>query len=293
MNNALTGKADVRRAMYHNELGWVEFVWWDKFKGVQHIVKQRTTKDGLSADELYKLLTEDLIETIAKGSVTKTAEIGMSKNIHIENNGYRSVLVKNNSTNNWLLTGFKLNEQVNQSRGATASDLRSNDPIRSRVNEGAAQLELSNLARSGLQLSSLAQVRSSSSRIYRDTDLVKYRADNQSKFTRSEDNQALKSNDTVTLDKAVEASVDKLNRAMVRIFNDDTWSNAYEPADMLSPIADLAKAATKAFGSQISAIKPTSEQFNILNGINLGGSTSILMETSGSSTSLDTNSDMT
>ena len=58
---------------------------------------------------------------------------------------------------------------------------------------------------------------------------------------------------------------------MVRNFNDDTWSNAYEPADMLSSIADLAEAATKAFGSQISAIKPTSERFNILNGINLGG----------------------
>lgn len=40
---------------------------------------------------------------------------------------------------------------------------------------------------------------------------------------------------------------------------------------MLSPIADLAEAATKAFGSQITAIKPTSERFNILNGIILGG----------------------
>ncbi len=58
---------------------------------------------------------------------------------------------------------------------------------------------------------------------------------------------------------------------MVRNFNDETRTIAYEPADMLSSIADLAEAATKAFGSQISAIKPTSERFNILNGINLGG----------------------
>ena len=95
--------------------------------------------------------------------------------------------------------------------------------------------------------------------------MVKYRDTNKANFSknvgissRSEDNQALAVNDTVTTAKASQASVDKLNRAMVRHFNDETWSNAYEPADMLTSIADLAEAATKAFGNQITAIKPTS-----------------------------------
>lgn len=76
-------------------------------------------------------------------------------------------------------------------------------------------------------------------------------------------NQSVKSTD--------QALAEKLNRGMVRYFNDDDWSNAYEQADMLSSYGELVAATEAAFGGKLAAIRPTAERFNIFNGINYGG----------------------
>jgi hypothetical protein len=147
MNQALLNKADVSRAMYHNELGWVDFVWGDDFKGIKHIIKRRMTSDGMTESEVYRLLTKDLVKTIASGEVIRSSETEKSTRLVIRGDDNEAVLVKSKSGNGWIVTGFKLNEQVNQSRGATASDLRSTEPIRSRFSEVAVLDELSTMAR--------------------------------------------------------------------------------------------------------------------------------------------------
>lgn len=108
MNEALINKADVKRAMYHNELGWIDFVWGDDYKGIQHIIKQRMAKDGLSVNDVYKLLTKDLVDTIASGEVIRKQEIPVSTKLVVAKGDYEAILVKNKGNNGWLLTGWKL-----------------------------------------------------------------------------------------------------------------------------------------------------------------------------------------
>jgi len=79
--------------------------------------------------------------------------------------------------------GLKVNLLLN------AYDRGTTTPIRRWTDEGLLRYynkakSPAILARSGLQLSSMAQARSSSGRIYRDSDLVKYRA-NQASFSRT------------------------------------------------------------------------------------------------------------
>ena len=58
---------------------------------------------------------------------------------------------------------------------------------------------------------------------------------------------------------------------MGKHFDNDDWNNAYVTADLLSSFTEFAKAVTAAFGSKVTGIKPTARRFNILNGINYGG----------------------
>jgi GGDEF domain-containing protein len=146
MNEALINKADVKRGMYNTELGWIDLVWGNELKGIQHIIRQRMVKDGLTTDEVYKLLTKDLVKTIASGQIIRNNQTEKSSRLVIKGDGNEAVLVKSKGENGWLLTGFKISEQVNQGGGATIPSLRSNDAIRSRINEGAVHKELSSLA---------------------------------------------------------------------------------------------------------------------------------------------------
>lgn len=59
---------------------------------------------------------------------------------------HETFLVRLNSGNGWLLTGFKLNEHSSQIRGVTTSDQRLNQATHSRFSEVAVQRQLSDLA---------------------------------------------------------------------------------------------------------------------------------------------------
>lgn len=147
MNQALLDRADVKRGMYRNDLGWIDFVWGDDAKGLQHIIKSRMERDGLTTSEVYRLLTNDIVETIADGETVRRSDANEASRLAIRGKGNEAILVRQNGGNGWLLTGFELKEPMNQTRGATPSGLRSNAPIRSRGEEVAALDSLSTLAR--------------------------------------------------------------------------------------------------------------------------------------------------
>ncbi|UOO81255.1 hypothetical protein LVJ83_09815 [Uruburuella testudinis] len=150
MNRAMTERADVKRAMYRNDIGWVDFVWGDtgnrlangKTKGamgLSHIVDKRMAVDGMSYDEVIQMLTRDAVETIAEGKTTRRIESGKSVRLEVKKDGNTVQLTKREGSNTWLLTAFNdfENQAVEKVRGATQPNLRSSDPIRSRDGMGA------------------------------------------------------------------------------------------------------------------------------------------------------------
>ena len=129
------------------------------------------------------------------------------------------------------------------------------------------------LQASGLQLpSTLKESRNINKRILVDSDLVKYRESNPA-FSRSESNNG---SPVENLDNKPYAQ--SLNRAMVRAIGDENWSKAYVTTDLLPSFKEFAEAATAAFGSKVTGIKPTARRFNILNGINYGGTNYINLD---------------
>ena len=139
MNRAIVERADQKRAMYRNDIGWVDFVWGDDRKGLQHIIHRRMGSDGMSRDAVVRMLTQNVVETIAKGATERRSESGNAIRLYVNHQGNAVSLVKQKGSNSWVLTAFQENgnQAVEQVRGATQSALRSSDPIRSRVGLGA------------------------------------------------------------------------------------------------------------------------------------------------------------
>ena len=149
MNDVLLTKADVHRAMYRNDIGWIDFVWGDTgiiktngktkgAKGISHIIEARMRKDKMSYADVVKMLTQDVVSTIAKGSVIREITRETTQRLTITHANIIIHLIKNAGSNAWLLSGYEDNQMVNQSGGATTSDLRTISPIRSRTDVGAS-----------------------------------------------------------------------------------------------------------------------------------------------------------
>ncbi|MPW63536.1 hypothetical protein C0208_01685 [Moraxella catarrhalis] len=122
MNKTITSKADVKRAMYRNDIGWIDFVWGStgilkangKTKGamgISHIIEARMRKDGMSYDEVVEMLTQNIVDTIAQGSTTAayTSSNGVN-NIKITHKGYFAALRKAKGSNAWVITAFEIFE---------------------------------------------------------------------------------------------------------------------------------------------------------------------------------------
>ncbi|PJG83755.1 LPD38 domain-containing protein [Caviibacterium pharyngocola] len=151
MEQAIQGHKDVENAMFRDGVGWIDFIWGTEGtvkasgktkggKGISHIIEARMRKDNLSYDEAVAFLTEEVPNIIANGRIERDYEVSGTRAIAIiRNDGSEVHLIKKGNDNAWLLTGFKPKEsqQMNQSGGATSSDLRSSSPIRSRTEEGA------------------------------------------------------------------------------------------------------------------------------------------------------------
>ena len=121
MNKALLDKADVNRAMYRNDLGWIDFVWGSEgtlkengktkgAMGLAHIIESRMRKDGMAYDDVARMLTHDITETIARGGKSKIYASGKSETVFVEYNGHRATLTKKQGNNGWLMNAFELHQ---------------------------------------------------------------------------------------------------------------------------------------------------------------------------------------
>ena len=121
MNRAIVGKTDVHRAMYRQGLGWVDFVWGDvgvllpsgktkRAMGIAHIIESRMRKDDMNYGEAVQMLTERVVNTIAKGEESRIYESndGKNKSVFIEHDGNRATLVQRKGSNVWLMNAFEL-----------------------------------------------------------------------------------------------------------------------------------------------------------------------------------------
>ena len=149
MNRALVEKADVRRAMYRNDIGWIDFVWGSTGRvlpngktkgamGLAHVIESRMRKDGMSRDEVVGMLIGRVVDTIARGEVLRTVEGGKTKRLEVSLQGNIVQLVKSKGSNTWVLTAFDGYQTVEQARGATRPALRNTDPILSCDGMGAS-----------------------------------------------------------------------------------------------------------------------------------------------------------
>ncbi|WP_395146957.1 PLxRFG domain-containing protein [Moraxella atlantae] len=121
MNKALTEKTSIHRAMYRNDIGWVDFVWGDVGvikangntkggKGLSHIIEARMRKNDMSYNEVTKLFTKDIVETIAKGETVDVKSTNDEIKIKVDLNGNRVVLLKEKGSNSWMVTAFELSK---------------------------------------------------------------------------------------------------------------------------------------------------------------------------------------
>ncbi|WP_338809167.1 hypothetical protein V6667_08060 [Neisseria leonii] len=137
MNRVLTEKADVKRAMFRQDLGWVDFVWGDDGttrpfnkkgepvgKGIAHILEARQRKDGMAYGDVVRMLTDNIVETVARGTVANRWERhdGKSVSVQIDYDGYRAGLVKNKGSNAWMVTAFELYETGAEPAGSVDTD---------------------------------------------------------------------------------------------------------------------------------------------------------------------------
>lgn len=137
MNKALLDKADVNRAMWRSDLGWIDFPWGDAKKGVAHILERRQSQDGLTERAATKLLTEDLVDVIASGTTIRRTDIERASRLVIRKGAVEAILTRNNSTNGWLLSGYEIKKGGEKAAGDGAAKSTLDTPTRFRGAEGA------------------------------------------------------------------------------------------------------------------------------------------------------------
>lgn len=149
MNRALLEKADVRRAMYRNDIGWIDFVWGSTGRvlpngktkgamGLAHVIESRMRKDGMSRDEVAGMLIGRVVDTIAKGGTGKIYRSGNSESMFVEYNGNRATLVKNKGSNGWLMNAFELHQNDDAGKSNDSSASTHKQATRHPLNVGAS-----------------------------------------------------------------------------------------------------------------------------------------------------------
>jgi len=128
---AIDEKTTVHRAMFRNGLGWVDFVWGDTKRGIQHIYASRMHKDDMSEQDVTKLLGQ-VVRTIASGEEIRRSEFDGSTRVVVEKSDVEAILVKNAGSNTWLLNGWNVKnpdatKEANDSQGATQRAADSSD----------------------------------------------------------------------------------------------------------------------------------------------------------------------
>ncbi|KVO05548.1 hypothetical protein WJ69_22880 [Burkholderia ubonensis] len=147
MNRALVERRDVSRAMHRSDLGWVDFVWGDDKKGLQHIIHRRTTSDGMSRDEAVRFISTDLIDTIARGETIRRADFPKdtanpdASRLVLRHNDAEVILTRRKGGNGWVLSGYVVDAKKGaggRRAGDDASTPTLDTPTRFRDAKGAA-----------------------------------------------------------------------------------------------------------------------------------------------------------
>ncbi|KVT91860.1 hypothetical protein WK59_03750 [Burkholderia ubonensis] len=147
MNRALVERRDVSRAMHRSDLGWVDFVWGDDKKGLQHIIHRRTTSDGMSRDEAVRFISTDLIDTIARGETIRRADFPKgtanpdASRLVLRHNDAEVILTRKKGGNGWVLSGYVVDARKGaggRRAGDDASTPTLDTPTRFRDAKGAA-----------------------------------------------------------------------------------------------------------------------------------------------------------
>ncbi|MCW9710011.1 hypothetical protein L5B71_03785 [Avibacterium sp. 21-586] len=122
MTKAIVERADVKRGMYNNRFGWIDFVWGDDGltkprnkkgepvgKGLAHIFEARARKDNMSYEQVTDMLVNNITETIAKGYPQTHSDNKLVLNYRNpkESNGHQVVLTKKRGGNGWVLTAYE------------------------------------------------------------------------------------------------------------------------------------------------------------------------------------------
>lgn len=136
MQQVLLDKADQHRAMFRNGLGWVDFTWGDSKRGVAHIIKRRMESDGMSLEDVQRMLLDKVVETIAAGTEVRRTESGLATRLVLDHNGNEAVLVKRKGANGWLLTAYEMVPGASAG-GATRPSATQSSATRSRDELGA------------------------------------------------------------------------------------------------------------------------------------------------------------
>lgn len=125
MTKAILEKADVKRGMYNNEFGWIDFVWGDDGltkpykkngepagRGIAHIFEARARKDGKDYQQTSQMLVNDIVNTVAKGLVVNrtASRVVLEYKENPNDLGHRAILTKDKgyNSNAWILTGFEI-----------------------------------------------------------------------------------------------------------------------------------------------------------------------------------------
>lgn len=137
MNRVLLERADVRRAMHRSDLGWIDFVWGDDKKGVQHILRQRQAKDGMTALQVMRMLRDDIVETIARGETTRRVEVKNVTRVTVVHQDAEAQLVRRDGANGWLLTGYERKPSGAARAGFDATGATQGTPTLARRAQGA------------------------------------------------------------------------------------------------------------------------------------------------------------
>ncbi|AHG75434.1 hypothetical protein X808_9110 [Mannheimia varigena USDA-ARS-USMARC-1296] len=148
MNTAIAEKRTVHRAMYHNELGWIDFEWGNTGKikasgktkgamGISHIIESRMRKDNLSYEQATKMLTKNVVETIAKGKTVDKFEKGNVTALKIDHEKCRVSLRKSKGSNAWIITAFELFEDAG-SKGDGKTTATEHQSYSARIDAGAS-----------------------------------------------------------------------------------------------------------------------------------------------------------
>ena len=144
MNKVISEHTDVVNAMFRDDLGSISFLWGEKGTGnklkhgwgIAHLIARRN-QQGYNGEAIAR----KMVDVIARGTITRRygQNVPNGERVDINHDGHTAILslYRDGNKFTWLLTGFKdeIPGASGEGNGSTSATL--NEPMRTRLNEGA------------------------------------------------------------------------------------------------------------------------------------------------------------